>query len=152
MVDLKKRKKERKKERKEREKERERERERTKEKERKKERKHNNNNKLKQLCVCIRRAAIYRYIFYLVWFWGSKCKGNCKRKCFSVRILFTNVTLPYSMSHIIGVLNCSLQSKAYSKTHRCSWFKGWSSPLERYSWRALYRSCNSCCLSLHRRR
>ena len=152
MVDLKKRKKERKKERKERKGERERER--TKEKERKKERKHNNNNnnKLKQLCVCIRRAAIYRYIFYLVWFWGSKCKGNCKRKCFSVRILFTNVTLPYSMSHIIGVLNCSLQSKAYSKTHRCSWFKGWSSPLERYSWRALYRSCNSCCLSLHRRR
>ena len=151
MVDLKKRKKERKKERKERKGERERER--TKEKERKKERKHNNNNnKLKQLCVCIRRAAIYRYIFYLVWFWGSKCKGNCKRKCFLVRILFTNVTLPYSMSHIIGVLNCSLQSKAYSKTHRCSWFKGWSSPLERYSWRALYRSCNSCCLSLHRRR
>ena len=66
MVDLKKRKKERKKER-----------EREREKERKKDRKNNNNNKLKQLCVCIRRAAIYRYIFYLVWFWGSKCKGNC---------------------------------------------------------------------------
>ena len=30
------------------------------------------------------------------------------------------VTLPY-MSHIIGVLNCSLQNKAHCKTHCCSW-------------------------------
>ena len=44
-----------------------------------------------------------------------------------------------NMSHIIGVLNCSLESKAYCKTHCCSWCKGWSavpSPLERLSWRA----------------
>ena len=53
------------------------------------------------------------------------------------------VTLPY-MSHIIGVLNCSLQNKAHCKPHCCSWediphvhFHG--------------RSCNSRCLSLHRR-
>ena len=83
MADLKKRKKERKKERK-----------------RKKKRKTTTTTTTtKQLCVCIMRAALYRYIFYLVWFWGSKSK----RKCFSVRILFTNVKLPYSMSHIRGV-------------------------------------------------
>ena len=40
-------------------------------------------------------------------------------------------------------------SKAYHKTHCCSWCKSWLavlSPLERYmySWRVLYRSCNSC--------
>ena len=49
-------------------------------------------------------------IFYLVWFWGSKCNENCKRKFCSVRILFTNVSLPY-MSHIVGVLYCSLPVK-----------------------------------------
>ena len=32
-------------------------------------------------------------------FRGGKCNENCKRKFCSVRILFTNVTLPY-MSHI----------------------------------------------------
>ena len=51
------------------------------------------------------------------------------------------------MSHIVCDLTCLLQNKAYCKTHCWSWFKGWSavfSPLERYSWRALYRSCNSC--------
>ena len=30
--------------------------------------------------------------------------------------------LPY-MSHIIDVINCSLENKAYCKTHCCSWFK-----------------------------
>ena len=67
-------------------------------------------------------------------------------KICSVRILFANVTHPY-MSHILCVVTCLLQNKAYCKTHCWSWFKGWSavfSPLERYSWRALYRSCNSC--------
>ena len=39
------------------------------------------------------------------------------------------------MSHIIGVLNCSLLNKAYCKTLCCSWCKGLSavpSPLEKY--------------------
>ena len=61
---------------------------------------------LKDTIVFLYKAAIhiYIYIFYLGWFWGSKvkCNENCKRKFCSVRILFTNVTLPY-MSHIIGV-------------------------------------------------
>ena len=50
---------------------------------------------------------IYIYIFNFEWFWGSKCNKNCKRKFCSVRILFTKGTL-LCMSHIIGVLNCSL--------------------------------------------
>ena len=50
-------------------------------------------------------------IFYLAWFWGSKCNENYKRKFCSVKILSTNVTLPW-LSHIIGVRNCSLQNKA----------------------------------------
>ena len=58
---------------------------------------------LKKTAVFMYKAAIYRHIFYLGWFWGSKCNENCKRKfsefC-SVRILFRNVTLPY-MSHIL---------------------------------------------------
>ena len=33
-------------------------------------------------------------IFYLAWFWGSKCNENYKRKFCSVKILSTNVTLP----------------------------------------------------------
>ena len=46
-----------------------------------------------------------------------------------------------NMSHIIGVLNCSLLNKAYCKTHCCSWCKGWSavpSPLEIYCWRTQF--------------
>ena len=43
-------------------------------------------------------------------------------KICSVKTLFTNVTFAY-MSHIIGVINCSLQNKAYCKTHCCSWCK-----------------------------
>ena len=69
--------------------------------------------------------------------------------------MFTNVTVSY-LSHIIGVLNCSSPhcNKCCCKTHCCSRCKGRSavpSPLERYSWRALYRSCNSSCPSLHRK-
>ena len=62
---------------------------------------------LKDTAVFMDKAAIHRYVFYAGWFWRSKCNKNCKRKFCSVRSLFTNVTLPY-MSHIIGVLNCSL--------------------------------------------
>ena len=43
---------------------------------------------LTKLCLCIR--LLYMDMFYLGWFWGSKCNENCKRKFCSVRILFTN--------------------------------------------------------------
>ena len=83
-----------------------------------------------QLCLCIR-------LLYFTWDGFGEVNVmkivNCKRKFCSVRILFTNFTLPY-MSHIIGVLNCSLWYKTYCKTHCCLWCKGWSavlSPLER---------------------
>ena len=59
---------------------------------------------VKILCTWHRWPTPY---FYLEWFWGSKCIENFNQNLCSVRTLFTNVTLPH-MSHIIGVINCSL--------------------------------------------
>ena len=61
-----------------------------------------------QTAVFMYEAAIHRYLFYLGWFWGSKCNVDCKWKFCSVRILFTNVMLPY-MSHIVGVLRLTVK-------------------------------------------
>ena len=98
---------------------------------------------LKDTAVFMYKAAIHIYNY-------STCEGNwakivsLKQKFCSVRILFTNVTLPY-MSHIIGVLTVHCKIKLTVK-----WWKG--SPLKRYSSCRFYRWCNSCFLSLHRRR
>ena len=48
---------------------------------------------LKDTAVLRIRLLYNDNIFYLGWFWGSKCNENCKRKCCSEGILFTNVTL-----------------------------------------------------------
>ena len=59
---------------------------------------------MKETAVFMYEAAIHRYIFYLGWW----CNVDCKWKCCSVRILFTNVTLPY-MSHIVGFLKLTVK-------------------------------------------
>ena len=62
----------------------------------------------RQVCSCIRLLYIDN-IFYLGWFWGSKCNENCKRNCCSIeslvfRIRICDVTFKFKLKVSFGIL------------------------------------------------